>query len=233
VASDLDQDGDQDLVLGNRGENFYFSGQSADELKLWIHDFDQNGTVENIVTRNVNGKDIPVPMKKELTVELPLLKKENLKHKDYARSALQDLIPQEKLVKALVLNSSYHSNIVAWNKGNGTFDIERLPAEVQLSCVTAIAIQDMNQDGKPDLILGGNHYGMLPQFSSLDAGIGHILLNNGINQWQVMNSKDSGWRIKGEIKSLDIFSYQNSRFLFTVRNNDKPLLFSFNEKIDF
>ncbi len=233
AAADLDQDGDQDLILGNRGENFYFSGQSADQLKLWIHDFDQNGTVENIVTRNVNGKDIPVPMKKELTVELPLLKKENLKHKDYARSTLQDLIPEEKRNKALVLNSSYHSSIVAWNKGNGTFDVERLPSDVQLSCVTAIAVADMDQDGKPDLVLGGNNYGMLPQFSRLDASTGHILLNHGINHWEVMKPNLSGWRVKGEVKSIDIFPFRDSAFLFTVRNNDKPLLFSFKEKIAF
>src|SRR6185503_9780598 len=150
---------DQDLILGNRGENFYFSGQSSDQLKLWISDFDNNGTVENIVTREVQGKDMPVPLKKELTEQLPFLKKLNLRYKDYARNTLQELIPEAQLKNALVLKSSYHSTIVAWNNGDGTFDIDRLPLEVQLSCVTAIATHDMNHDGRPDLILGGNNYG--------------------------------------------------------------------------
>ncbi|MEO6130279.1 MAG: VCBS repeat-containing protein, partial [Saprospiraceae bacterium] len=43
AAADLDQDGDLDLVLGNRGENFYMSGESQDQYKLWVEDFDQNG----------------------------------------------------------------------------------------------------------------------------------------------------------------------------------------------
>lgn len=232
-TADLDQDGDQDLILGNRGENFYFSGQTSDQFKLWISDFDLNGTVENIVTRTIQGKDIPVPLKKELTEQLPLLKKANLKHKDYARNTLQDLIPAEQLKKAFVLNSLFHSSVVAWNNLNGEFKIERLPVEVQMSCVTTIAVHDMDHDGKPDLVLGGNNYGMLPQFGRLDASTGHVLLNKGMNRWQVMDPITSGWRVKGEMKSIDIFPYQNSTMILCTRNNDKPLLYSFDQKVAF
>ena len=232
-AVDLDLDGDIDLVMGNRGENFYFSGLSIDQYKLWIYDFDKNGTVENIVTRTINGRDIPVPLKKELTEQLPFLKKENLRHKDFARTSLQDLLPAEQLNKALVLNSTYHSSVVAWNKGDGTFEIDRLPAEAQLSCVTAIEIHDLNDDKRPDLLIGGNNYGMLPQFSRLDAGTGSILMNYGQGKWQIMRPMDSGWRVKGEIKSIDIFPYNNEYVLLCVRNNDKPVLYSFGKKIEF
>lgn len=232
-AADLDLDGDNDLVLGNRGENFYFSGLTIDQFKLWIHDFDKNGTVENIVTRTINGEDIPVPLKKELTEQLPFLKKENLRHKDYARTTLQELLSAEQVNKALVLNSTYHSSVVAWNNGDGTFEMDRLPAEAQLSCVTAIGIQDLNNDKKPDLLIGGNNYGMVPQFSRLDASMGNILINNGPGNWKIMRPADSGWRVKGEIKHIDIFPYNNEYVLLCVRNNDKPVVFSLGQKTDF
>ncbi|MEO6132603.1 MAG: FG-GAP-like repeat-containing protein, partial [Saprospiraceae bacterium] len=233
AAADLDQDGKMDLILGNIGENFYFSGQSVDQYKLWISDIDQNGTVENIITRSVHGKDVPVPMKKELTEQMPFLKKLNLKHKDYAGKSLQDLIPAPQLEKALVRNSSYHSTIVAWNKGDGQFDIERLPMEVQLSCVSAIAVHDINYDGQPDLILGGNDYGFLPQFSRLDASTGFILLNNGRNKWHIMDRHESGWIVKGEIKSIDLFPFHGRELVLSIRDNDKPSLFSFDQKVEF
>jgi hypothetical protein len=232
-SADLDDDGDQDLILGNRGENFYLSGQSADQYKLWVYDFDQNGRVENIVTRSVDNKDVPVPMKKEFTEQLPFLKKKNLKHKDFAGNTIQDLLPATQLEKALVLKSTYHSNIIAWNDGNGRFEIERLPFEAQFSCITAIAVKDLNHDDKPDLVLGGNNYGFLPQFSRLDAGTGHLLLNGGAGKWQVMDIRSSGWREKGEIKSIDIFQSGVSQFILCMRNNDTPLFFSLDEEVEF
>ncbi len=233
AVADLDQDGDLDLVLGNRGENFYMSGESEDQYKLWVNDFDQNGTVENIITRTIKGKDIPVPLKKDLTEQLPFLKKLNLEYKTYAQNTIQDLLPAEKLDKALVLNSTYHSSVVAWNTGDGHFDIDRLPTEVQFSCITSIAIHDLNHDGKPDLVLGGNDYGFTPQFSQLDANVGSIVINHGKNHWESLDTQQSGWRVKGEIKSIDLFSSHGKSFLLTVRNNDQPALFSFDQKEEF
>jgi hypothetical protein len=47
-------------------------------------------------------------------------------------------------------------SIVAINKGNGKFEIQLLPKEVQFSSVNAICPLDINNDGYIDLVLGGN-----------------------------------------------------------------------------
>ncbi|MCK6695282.1 MAG: VCBS repeat-containing protein, partial [Thermoanaerobaculia bacterium] len=36
AADDVDADGDQDLILGNRGENFYFTGTKETPAKIWV-----------------------------------------------------------------------------------------------------------------------------------------------------------------------------------------------------
>ena len=48
-------------------------------MKMWINDFDNNGTIEQIITKNENGSDFPIHMKKELTAQLVSLKKQNIK----------------------------------------------------------------------------------------------------------------------------------------------------------
>lgn len=53
-------------LLGNRGENFYFTADESRPAKLWVNDYDKNGTVEKIITQTINGKDMPVPMKKRI-----------------------------------------------------------------------------------------------------------------------------------------------------------------------
>jgi hypothetical protein len=96
-SADLDGDGDQDLVLGNRGENFYLNGSKEAPAKIWIWDFDKNGTVEKIMTRSIDGRDMPVSLKKDITAQLPMLKKDNLKHVEYAKKSIQELFPEKLL----------------------------------------------------------------------------------------------------------------------------------------
>lgn len=43
ATDDVDGDGDQDLIMGNRGENFYFSGSQEAPARLWVSDNEGQG----------------------------------------------------------------------------------------------------------------------------------------------------------------------------------------------
>jgi hypothetical protein len=75
VASDLDNDGKEDLVFGNIGENFYLHPSKEAPVKLWMADADGNGDVDKILTRTVEGKDKPVFLKNDLQDQIPYIKK--------------------------------------------------------------------------------------------------------------------------------------------------------------
>ncbi|MFV7930259.1 FG-GAP-like repeat-containing protein, partial [Enterococcus faecium] len=62
--ADLDGDGDLDMVLGNKGENFYLHPTAENPVKIWIKDFDQNDTIDKVFTQGIGGRDMPVFMKK-------------------------------------------------------------------------------------------------------------------------------------------------------------------------
>jgi enediyne biosynthesis protein E4 len=224
-SDDVDGDGDQDLILGNRGENFYFSGTAEQPAKLWLGDFDQNGVLEKITTRSVGGRDMPVAMKKELTAQVPNLKKIALRHTDYATKSIQDLFPPERLKNAVVLTGNYFSSAVALNDGNGQFRLIALPKEVQFSSVNAIAVTDLNADGRNDLLLAGNDAGFLPQFSKLDASFGHTLINRGNGEFQWVDNGDSGFFVRGEVRGLKTLTFKGKRGLLATLNDGKPRLF--------
>ncbi len=225
MADDVDGDGDQDLIMGNRGENFYFTGSQEQPSKLWISDFDQNGTVEKIITRRINGKDMPIAMKKELTGQIPSLKKQNLKHVDYAQKSIQELFTPEVLKKAIAMPGSYFQSVVALNDGNGQFRMIPLPKEVQFSCVCDIWCGDLNGDGKNDLMMAGNDAGFMPQFSKLDASFGHVLLNNGDGTYKRIENRDSGFSIRGDVKSLVPIGIKGKKYVLATVNAQAPKLF--------
>ncbi len=66
-VADLDNDGDMDMVLGNRGNNTYIKASKKAPVKMFVNDFDNNGSFEQIFTRYIEGKDKPIALKRELT----------------------------------------------------------------------------------------------------------------------------------------------------------------------
>lgn len=224
-SEDLDGDGDQDLILGNRGENFYFTGTKEQPAKLWVSDFDDNGAVEQILTRHIGGRDVTIALKKELTAQLPGLKKQNLKHADFAKKSIQELFPAEVLDKALVLEGNYFSSAIALNDGKGGWSVQALPAEAQLSSVHGILCEDLNGDGKKDLLLGGNDSGFMPQFSRLDASFGHVLLNAGGGRFERIDNRASGLFVKGEVRQILAVQAGAERRVVVLLNNEKARFF--------
>ncbi len=229
-AADLDKDGDLDLILGNQGENLHYRPYEKQPMKLWINDFDNNGTIEQIVTVNENGGDYPIHQKKEVTAQLVSLKKQNLKASDYAKRTINELFPSELLEQSIVKKSAISASVIAINEGGGKFTIKKLPSRAQLSCICDIRCVDVNEDGNLDLITAGNNFEFKPQFSRLDADYGSVFLGDGKLNFDWQNYDESGFFVRGEVKHIkEVKDKNGARFYFVAINEEKPKIFILNE----
>ena len=222
IATDVDKDGDMDLVLGNMGQNFYLQPDSVNPVKLWMSDFDDNGTIDKIFSKTLNGKDVPVFTKREITEQLPSLKKLNLRHHDFATKTIQQLF-EGSIEKAIMKEVNYGSSCIAYNDGKGHFTIKQLPAAVQLSSVNAILAKDVNNDGYPDIIAAGNNVDLLPQFCRVDASYGHVLINDKKGNFTEMNF--SGIDMPGETRDIITVKKGKDDCLLFLLNSDFPVMY--------
>jgi hypothetical protein len=230
AVADINGDGKEDLILGNIGENFYLRPDSANPVKLWVNDFDKNGNIDNILSRTINGKDMPVFLKKDMEAQLPSLKKQNLRHGDYARKTIQELFPAQLLNTSTVKLFNYCSSIAAINEGNGKFRIQKLPPHIQFSSVNDIRCGDLNGDGNMDLILGGNEFGFLPQFGRLDASMGDLLLNNGKGDFIWLPPERSGLQVPGQTRDIAEIRGKDRDYMLFLVNDSYPFLYRVNNK---
>jgi enediyne biosynthesis protein E4 len=224
-AGDIDGDGREDLVLGNIGENFYLHPDREHPVKLWLNDFDGNGTKEQFLTRSIGGKDMPVFLKREITEEFPGLKKQNLRNSDYAVKTVQELFGKEVMAKSAVKEFTESRSMIGWNMGGGKFRMEAMPVGEQLSSINAVLLTDVNGDGHVDMVTGGNKFTFPPQFGRLDAGYGQVLLNDGRGKLSETGERVSGMHVKEEIKAIRLVKTKTNRLILIARNNQLPVLY--------
>lgn len=209
--ADLNADGHQDLVLGNIGENsFYKKG-----MKMFVKDFDGNGTEEQIMTYHESGTDFPILDRDELFKQIPSLKKKYLYYKDYANANMTDLFGSDVYQTALIKELRELSSAIYWGSDNG-FTKNTLASEIQYANVSSILLEDTDNNGTIDIVLGGNQSKIKPQFGPLESSNGWILKQqkNGIFE------KPAPLGVKGEIRSIISFKNKDQYSIILGINND-------------
>ena len=165
--------------------------------------------------------------KRELTDALPGLKKMNLKHEEYARKTIQEILGAATK-EATILEVRTAQSAIAYNNGKGVFILKALPMPAQLSSVHAIWTGDVNNDAYPDLVLSGNFFDLLPQFCRLDAASGWVLINDRKGGFTALEKKQCGLNLQGQTRDILSVKSQGGAYLIFLENNSTPALYRFN-----
>jgi len=212
--TDVDNDGDLDLVAGNKGRNTFYN----EGMKMFVADFDGNGFKEQIICQKRNNKYYPIADKDELVSQLPVLKKKLLYYADYANADITVMFSPDQLDKALTLELETIASTVFLNNG-GTFTGRELPAEIQYAPVYAISSKDIDQDGHTDLFFGGNQFLIKPQFGRYDASKGWAIF--GLYNQSEEKNKVVPLSIDGQVRKLQWVRDNKKDILIVAKNNEK------------
>lgn len=228
-AADLDGDGDVDFVAGNHGLNSRFRASKQQPACMYVSDFDANGTLEQILCTYNGDKSYPVALRHDLIQQIPSLKKKFLKYESYKDAIITDIFSPEQLKAAIKLEAFELASGIFLNDGKGHFEFKPLPAEAQFSPMFAACAGDFDDDGKMDLLMGGNLYRAKPEVGRYDASFGAYLKGDGKGGYSSVANDKSGFDIDGEVRDIQRITIGKSDCLLVTRNNDTPLIFKINK----
>lgn len=218
--SDIDHDGDADFVLGNLGLNSRFKPTPKSPISLYVNDFDQNGSIEPIYAfKGKDGIQYPFALRQDLIKQMSSLKKKFVYAKDYATQSLNDFLDPKLLADATVLHFYEPHSSVLINHAKKGFVIKHLPLPAQFSPVNGIALEDVDNDKELDIILGGNLFSVKPEEGRYDAMRGLVLLGDGKFNFTPLTSTESGVKIEGEVRQIEVLSANGFRLYSFIRNN--------------
>ena len=207
-AADFDQDGDDDYIIGNLGENHRFTISDQYPLRIYALDLDLNGTLDPISTGywvNEYGemKEYPINYLDELGSQSRYFTRKYPDYTSFSYASIDDMMDSTVMKR---VNYTFHVNTsssqILWNR-EGSFEWEELPREAQVSPIRKMIVKDFNHDGLDDVLLAGNDH-------TYDISTGYYDANKGI----VMASKDgkplntlippseSGIILQGMVESL-------------------------------
>lgn len=225
LADDFDNDGDIDLVAGNVGLNTKLDASQEEPVRLYIKDFDSNGSLDPILSCYVQGEEYPFATKSTLNEQLVYLKKQYPSYTSYAGTTIEKLFDSDQLQGTIIKEAVEFRSMFFENTGNGVFKAIPLPIEANFAPIMSMVVRDLNKDGLKDLVIGGNFYGFMPGMGRQDASHGLLLVNKGNNEFEPIDHKVSGILINGQIRNMDWVNLADGTVaLIVAKNNEQAIL---------
>lgn len=222
---DIDKDGDQDILLGNWGNNTKFKASEEAPLVMYHSDFDNNGKKETVVAYNVDGKYYPIYSKDELASQMNIIKKRFVKYEDYAMKTINQVLTKEALNKATKyeINNLFSGYI---ENNNGTFDsFKSLPKSFQLAPINSFNKITLNK--KQNILAFGNSKSVNTFHGGYESNKGLLLKDKD------HYSKTSSLGISPidtEVRNASIIDLKDKKVLLVIPNNDTIKSYFVNEK---
>ncbi|CAM4186075.1 VCBS repeat-containing protein [Zobellia nedashkovskayae] len=217
TISDLDQNGFNDIIVGNAGLNFKWKASQEKPVLLYVDDFDNNKQSDPIIFYDFFGSYIPFASRDKLSEQLPSLKKKFSNYQEFATVNSVEALTGKKEADILEKKKITELRSMVYFNSGSNFKGAPLPKTAQMSSIEDIYVLD--SEGIKDIYYVGNFLGYINELGQSDANSGgHI----SVDHHGKTISKGS-LALPKTLNARKIIKLENGSFL-VVSNNDKSYL---------
>ncbi len=198
VVSDVNRDGQPDLVVGNEGFNTAWNLWGDHQPQVVADSPTPEGVVAVVEAIQLPGRLSPVRDRQTLASGIPDLPQRFPTHDLFSRAAAEAVLGANQLQR---FRASERRSMVFLKQGP-RFEGLALPPTAQASPVTALAASDLDGDGHVDLALAQNRFCVRPEDMPQDGGLGCVLLGDGRGGFRPVPAAELGLRIPGEQRGV-------------------------------
>jgi len=218
--ADVNSDGKMDYLVGNWGLNSKFHASQKYPLKMYVGDFNGKGQVETLIALEKNGKYYPVNSKDEIDSLMgDKTRKQFPYYRDFAGKTMEQVFGKQVLSKASLQEVNTLASGYLRNDGE-TFTFVPLDDEFQISPVNRFLVEDLNGDGKKDILVAPNFLGVTPYHGRFVSNTGTILSGDG----RILDGLETGINFsRKEIRRINTITVDSEIYLLAAPNNDSLL----------
>lgn len=212
---DIDGDGDLDIIAGNFGLNSRLQASEKEPVRMWVNDFDDNGTDEQILTYFLRGEEICFSSKTQLEKRMPVLKKKFLYAADFAKTAVKDIFSPGKMQTARKYYANHFANTIFINMGSLQFEPLELPGSAQFTSIRAAA--EVKMGDMRSVLAMGNFYEYNVEIGRQDAGEGLQIQYDAAEKFRVSSLRDLA--IGGQVRKILPITIGKQKAFLLAKNN--------------
>ena len=222
---DFDGDGDMDFIAGNLGLNYKYKTSKNAPFDIYYNDFDGNGNYDIVLGYYNKNKHYPLRGFSCSSQQIPGLKNKIKKYDVFASLEIDEVYGESNLKNSLHLVTDTFASSYIENMGNGSFKVQPLPNETQLSNVNDSATFDFNNDGNLDVLAVGNLFVSEIETPRNDASNGILLLGDGKGAFNPVPSHKSGFFARKDAKKIGMLKSNGHGIIVVANNNDTVQFF--------
>ena len=224
---DFDNDGDQDLIVGNLGKNYKYQASPTTPFKVYLNDFDSNSKPDIVLSYKKGDTEFPVRGRQCSSEQMPAIKVKFEDYNSFASANLNQIYTTKLLEESLSYEITSFASIYLENN-QGTFSAKPLPQLAQISSINKFVVHDFDADGNLDVVLAGNLYNSEVETPRNDASFGLFLQGNGAGEFTAKTMMESGLKMVGDVRDMELLDKNGEKHILVAKNDDQLQLIKVN-----